>query len=205
MAPAPETREPATRDAARTRRTILDVAARLFTERGPAVSIAQIASEAAVSKGGLLHHFGSREGLILALVDDATVRFREEVQALLDLSENRPGKMLRAYVRALCGGSQVAMMLFADVMLWTVLSSAPGVEEIARRDADFWDHVLHEDGLAADRVMVVRRAAEGVAAAAWSESPAGDVSAEAITQLQQARNVLLQLTEDTHPLTRTEV
>lgn len=197
MDPAPENREPTTRDAARTRRIVLDAAARLFSERGPAVSIAQIASEAAVSKGGLLHHFGSRDGLILALVDDVTNRFRDEVQGLLDLSENRPGKMLRAYVRALCGGSPIAMTLFADSMLWTAISNTPGVREIDRDDSEYWDRTLHEDGLAPDRVMVVRRAAEGLAAAAWGETP---TSREVGEQLLRDMAVLLQLTEDTRPL-----
>lgn len=200
MAPAPETREPTTRDAARTRRAVLDAAARLFSERGPAVSIAQIASEAAVSKGGLLHHFGSRDGLVIALVEDACSRFRDEVQALLDLSENRPGKMLRAYVRALCGGSPTAMTLFADSMLWTAISSTPGVEEIDREDSAYWDRTLHEDGLPPDRVMVVRRAAEGLAVAAWGETVSTVGPREMIEQLRGDRDLLLQLTEDTRPL-----
>lgn len=51
-----------------TRETILDAALRLFTEKGPAVRLEDIADEAGVSRQTLYVHFGSRTGLLLGLV-----------------------------------------------------------------------------------------------------------------------------------------
>lgn len=158
------------------------------------MSIAQIAAAAGVSKGGLLHHFGSRDGLVLALAEDINTRFRDEVHTFLDLSENRPGKMLRAYVRALCGGSTAAMSLFTYTLLWPALARVPEVVGIIRDDDAYWERTLLEDGLHPQRVLVVRRAAEGVAAAAGTDSPAAQ------DEVHVARDLLLRLTEDSQPL-----
>jgi AcrR family transcriptional regulator len=51
-----------------TRERILDAAIGLFAERGPEITLEAIAAEAAVSRQTVYVHFGSRTGLILALV-----------------------------------------------------------------------------------------------------------------------------------------
>jgi AcrR family transcriptional regulator len=59
-------------DAARNRRRVLEAAARLFADQGPeAVSMDAVAAAAGVGKGTLYRRFGDREGLLLALLDDA--------------------------------------------------------------------------------------------------------------------------------------
>ena len=58
------------RDSIRTRRALLDTAARLVAERGAGISLDLIAQSAGVSKGGLLHHFRSREALFVGLVEE---------------------------------------------------------------------------------------------------------------------------------------
>ena len=59
-------------DAARNRAKILDVAGRLFAERGVAtVTMDEIAAEAGVGKGTLFRRFGDRAGLALALLEES--------------------------------------------------------------------------------------------------------------------------------------
>lgn len=53
---------------ARTRAEILDSAWDLISDRGAEVSLAEIAKEAGISRQSVYDHFGSRGGLILALV-----------------------------------------------------------------------------------------------------------------------------------------
>ncbi len=63
---------------ARTSRAILDAASRLFFERGlQRTTIDEIAEAAGVSVGSVYVHFGSKEGLYLALVEHA-VELSEE-------------------------------------------------------------------------------------------------------------------------------
>ncbi len=51
-----------------TREAILDAAVRLFSERGERVRLEDVAREAGVSRQTVYLHFGSRPGLLLALV-----------------------------------------------------------------------------------------------------------------------------------------
>ena len=181
------------RSSEKTRRAILDVAARQVAQHGLAVSLSKIAAAAGVSKGGLLHHFPSREDLIRALGKDCIEMLRTEVQGFIDLSENRPGKMLRAYVRALCGGSRAAMVYFADSSNWFALIDVPEIKQAVTENARWWDEQFLADGLALERIQLVRRAAEGVAAAhVWGEADDGEVG--------RLRDLLLALTEQSVPL-----
>ena len=66
----------------RTRRAILDTAAKLATQEGlEPLSIGRLADEIGMSKSGLFAHFGSKEELQLATVDHAAALFVEEVIA----------------------------------------------------------------------------------------------------------------------------
>lgn len=186
---------PQTRNAERTRRAVLDAATQVIMDKGPAVTVAQVAAAAGVSKSGLLHHFGNRDQLVVAVVEDAHERLRESVAQHLDLSENYPGKMLRAYVRALCASSADALAApdATATAMWGGLHGIPGVAEVTRQQGAWWTEQFALDGLSRERIQIVRRAAEGLVLAALSgeEDEAG---------LATARDLLLQLaTEGTFP------
>ena len=67
-------------DGERTRRAILDVAARLATVEGlDGVSLGRLAQDTGMSKSGLFAHFGSKEELQLATIAAAEEVFRAEV------------------------------------------------------------------------------------------------------------------------------
>lgn len=70
---------------ARTRRDLLEAAARVYGERGlSGASLEQVASEAGYTKGAVYANFASRDELLLALLDD---RFAERLAALDELLE----------------------------------------------------------------------------------------------------------------------
>ena len=72
------------RDAVRTRALLLAAAGRCIATRGASVSLDVIAREAGVSKGGLLHHFPTREDLLLALMQDLLDQFTAAVDRELE-------------------------------------------------------------------------------------------------------------------------
>ncbi|MFE6914009.1 TetR/AcrR family transcriptional regulator [Streptomyces rubiginosohelvolus] len=177
-----------TRNAERTKRAVLDAAVQVILDKGAAVTLAQVAAAAGVSKSGLIHHFGSRDQLVVALVEDTNERFRETVRSHLDLSENYPGKMLRAYVRALCAGSAEAATArdFTSAPMWGGLYTIPAVVPVMEENAAWWDEQLALDGISPERIMIVRRAAEGIAMAAiYGEQDGRSIST--------ARDLLLEL------------
>lgn len=177
------------RNAERTRNLVLDTATQMLFERGPAVTLTAVAEEAGVSKGGLLHHFRTRESLLLAVLQQANERFRTDVFSRVDLSENTPGKLLRAYVRTLCTGEPRTLSLFAASSFWAGLHGIAGVDEIADAENARWTAELCADGLDAELVRIIRRAAEGLAAAAaYGE--------ETVPHLQSAGRRLIAMTHE---------
>jgi len=72
-------------DGERSRRTILDTAAKLATVEGlEGLSIGRLADHIGMSKSGLYAHFGSKEELQLAAIETASVIFEAEVMAPAD-------------------------------------------------------------------------------------------------------------------------
>lgn len=68
-------------DAARNRAAILRAAERLLVEHGPdRVSLEQVAQAAGVGKGTVFHRFGSRSGLMRALLEDRVRRLTEGIE-----------------------------------------------------------------------------------------------------------------------------
>lgn len=103
-------------------RQLLDVAEKLFTERGyEAVSIEDIARAAGVSRPIVYHHYGSREGVFLACVARAR---REFERSLLD-RVSAAGEDLTEVFRA--GGEAYFDLIEDDpqrfVLLFTASSS----------------------------------------------------------------------------------
>jgi AcrR family transcriptional regulator len=69
-------------DGLRSRRTILDAAARLATVEGlEGLSIGRLADHIGMSKSGLYAHFGSKEELQLATIETAAEIFNDDVVA----------------------------------------------------------------------------------------------------------------------------
>ena len=67
---SPNPPSPERSDAARNRRALLDATAELVAESGPtALTIQDVAQRAGVGKGTVFRRFGSRAGLMLALLD----------------------------------------------------------------------------------------------------------------------------------------
>lgn len=75
---------PRRRDAEQARAAILEAARRLFAERDiSAVSIRDIARAASISHGLVQHHFGTRERLIAAIVQDEIDEFAARPRAIV--------------------------------------------------------------------------------------------------------------------------
>lgn len=185
-----------TRNTSRTRRAILDATTRILADEGAGASLASIAAEAGVSKGGLLHHFHSREELFEAVAADSLERFREKVRDNVDLSENQPGKLVRAYVRTALADVEGPDSEFTDYWtIWEALHGMPQVAELARLDAARWDHDLAEDGLHPDRIALARFTVDGLATLLVQSSDA------ALGHLTRVRALLLRLVDPDVPFT----
>lgn len=159
------TEQVVTRDKERTRRAILEAAEQMFTEHGSKASLAAVAKSAGVTQSGLRHHFPSRESLLYGVIEHGIERLWTEIHTHVDLSENKPGKFLRGYIRALTGENDTFAQLLDPTALYAALGHPSGIEELCRRDAERWTAALTADGLPKARVLVIQHAAEGLAVA----------------------------------------
>jgi AcrR family transcriptional regulator len=72
---------------ARTRSRLLDAAGRVYSRRGfDAATLDEVAEEAGFTKGAVYDHFGSKERLLFALLDEHLVSQIEEQMTLFDSS-----------------------------------------------------------------------------------------------------------------------
>jgi AcrR family transcriptional regulator len=94
----PPRAEPRTYDAERSMADILKVATREFAEKGLAgARVDAIAAATATSKRMIYYHFGSKEGLYLAVLEAAYARIRA-IEADLHLEDLAPEDALRKLV-----------------------------------------------------------------------------------------------------------
>ena len=78
-------------------------AALLIATRDGAASLTldAVAKEAAISKGGLMHHFPSKDALVLALVEKLVFEFEGMVLARADMDPEPIGRYVRAFMDAM--------------------------------------------------------------------------------------------------------
>lgn len=83
------------------RRTLLDSAFKIAREQGLNSLTLQATAEAAgVSKGGLLHHFPSKQALMEGLIEDIIEKFDHEIDEYISQDSNSYGSFTRAYIMA---------------------------------------------------------------------------------------------------------
>ena len=83
------------------RRALLDQAARITLEQGLSkVTFQAVADAVGVTKGGVMHHFATKNALVLEVFYDAMAKFEAEVDAAMAKDPIRYGTFTRAYIDA---------------------------------------------------------------------------------------------------------
>ncbi|MBB2921270.1 TetR/AcrR family transcriptional regulator [Cellulomonas cellasea] len=152
------------RGAGDTQRLVLEAASEVFRTRGTGATLDDVAQQAGVSKGGLVYHFPSKDALVQALVGAMLEEFRAAVHACLDPDDDRPGRLVRAYVRASLSAPDTGEAREASALI-AQLITAPAVADVARADVVRWKDDFAADGLPADVVTLVVSAADGASVA----------------------------------------
>jgi len=169
------------------RRALLDAAARLALHHGLAgLSIQAVADAAGVTKGGLFHHFPSRDTLLDGLIADLVRRLDDEIDALMANDPQPHGAFTRAYVNSALAGNEFA---FGSDM--AALSMAMTTEPRLRPFWATWQQqrlARHRDTDDTPLLEIVRFATDG----AWFYGAAGAEGASA--QLAPLRERLLAMT-----------
>lgn len=84
------------------RRTLLECAQKIALERGLAGLTLQLVADAAgITKGGLFHHFSSREALLKGMYEDIAGKLDIQIDRLIATDDDEWGCFTRAYLAAL--------------------------------------------------------------------------------------------------------
>ncbi|QGG89667.1 TetR family transcriptional regulator [Agrobacterium sp. MA01] len=154
------------------RRALLDCAAQIAAEQGAsAITIQAVAERAGVTKGGLLHHFDSKQALLAAVFEDLLDKMDQEIDRTLADDPASRGRFTRAYVRA-CFSDR----LLGDRSLWGALSVAIVSEPALRALWSAWldgRMARHAETDGDPRLVAVRLAADGVWLADMMEKAGG--------------------------------
>ncbi|WP_328314686.1 TetR/AcrR family transcriptional regulator [Streptomyces sp. NBC_00442] len=140
--------------AIRTRRSILEAAAKVFEERGyQAATISEILNEAGVTKGALYFHFQSKEHLALGLLDEQdeglTVPFRpckiQEVVDVIVLFTHRlqTSQMVRASVHLTLDQQASGLDRTGPFLAWGEMMR--GLLHEARQQGELLPHVVTDE------------------------------------------------------------
>ena len=132
----PDSQPPLTRD------RILDAAQTiLLRDGGDRLTIASVAKEARISKGGLFYHFASKQELVEGLIE----RYTREFDLLLESAGDSPGSAIDTYIRS-AGRSDGPASRGVIAMLAAVIVDSEALG-LLRQKYDHWNERLHADGI----------------------------------------------------------
>jgi AcrR family transcriptional regulator len=143
------------------RKQVLDAAERLLLTKGvDGLRLDAVAAVAGVSKGGLLHHFNTKQ----ALIDGVLSRRVEEFDAVLPEPGNPPGAFTRAWLEAAVPEVEPETGSARDqvsVLLLSAVGGGPASMGILRERYEAWQEMLTADGIDPVVATLVRVAADG--------------------------------------------
>jgi AcrR family transcriptional regulator len=174
-----------------TRRSVLAAAAEIVVREGASkLTLDAVAERCGLSKGGILHHFSTKDSLISAMIEDCARQFEADLQRNMQ-GESGPGSFARAFLRA-CLDRDGIVTRTLKVSAGIVAAVAINAQLLAplRSRYDEWIARLEDDGIDPAIAELVRSAADGL----WL----GDVLELGHTSAALRQRVFAKLIELTH-------
>jgi len=148
---------------AATRRSVLVAAAEIVVRDGASkLTLDAVAERCDLSKGGLLHHFSTKDSLIAAMIEDVAGQFESDLQRNMQ-GEHGPGSFARAFLRA-CVDREGIVKRTIKVSAGIVAAVAINAQLLAplRKRYGEWSARLEDDGIDPAIAELVRSAADGL-------------------------------------------
>jgi AcrR family transcriptional regulator len=142
------------------REAILRAALELVREHGAhALTLDAVARHAGVSKGGLIHHFNTKEALVRGVIDASTAALHRQIESAYHASPDRsPGSFTRVYVETTLRHASEGYLL----PLFELVARDPGMAGTLA-DHNAWCHKrLENDDIDPVLAHVIASAADGL-------------------------------------------
>ncbi len=152
-----------TRNPQLTRQKIIKVTHRILRDGGHYTnfSLDKVAQEAGISKGGLMHHFTSKEALLYAVAQDTVDRFEADYEAQLAQEiVDKPGRKIRAYINTVLADSESTSPNSNPILL----SFLRATDDNPTTDTRFtyWQKIIEDDDLDIVTASIIRLAVDGL-------------------------------------------
>lgn len=145
--------------AALTREKLLDAAVCVLQAQGAQhMTLSAVAAQAEVSKGGLLHHFPSKDALIEGVLRYLHGLFNATAQQFYDSDPHPTGRWSRAYAQAAFAAYDLPLHVL--VPLFVYVNQSEQLRAIVSEDVAFWEARLLNDGISPERATIVRMTAD---------------------------------------------
>src|SRR5437867_463799 len=132
MAPRTYTQDKRAEASRQTRDRILEATLELYRVRGVAdTTLTAVAEKADVSRGTILHHFGSGDGLLGAVLDQVVEALELPDERIFEGVRGRDAR-IRAFVDA------VVLFNERSVLWWTMFEGEMQRPELQKREAYYW-------------------------------------------------------------------
>lgn len=148
-----------------TRSRLLDAAEAIVADRGVgALTLDAVAAAAGVSKGGLLHHYRSKEALLVAIVARLAAEMRTIFDGLVAAMPPGPGRAARAAIAWALHSppEREARDLRIAAALLAAHAHHPALIDPIRAEHARIRAILAEDGLPPGHALAVQVAADGL-------------------------------------------
>lgn len=147
------------------RERILAAAESIIVKKGvQSLTFDEVADQTGLSKGGILHHFSSKDALIRTMVEQFVERFETGLDDLERTDDASGGSYTRAYIRATLGeatstGAQYDRL---GAAITAALHSFPELLMIVREQNMRCQTGVENDGLDPVLATIIRLATEGL-------------------------------------------
>lgn len=144
-----------------TRRKILEATHKLLREGGylTRFSLDAVAKEAGVSKGGLMHHFASKDALLQAAARDAIDKFEARMEQEVVAKKQQAGGFTRSYVNVVLGKDGMNATELSPILLNYMRLAG---KDLAESRFQHWQERTDADGIDVDLATIVRLAVDGL-------------------------------------------
>ncbi|MEM7345322.1 MAG: TetR/AcrR family transcriptional regulator [Chloroflexota bacterium] len=142
------------------RRNIIEAAKSILRQGGifTKFSLEKVARQAGVSKGGLMHHFPSKDALLCGVSESIIDEFETVLKQNLDEQDSSAGHFTRAYIKAALDSEHDTQAISPVLLAF--------YQAIDKSDADtrfnYWQKQTITDGLSIERATIIRLAVDGL-------------------------------------------
>ena len=138
----------------------MEAALRVLMESGAqALTLDAVAKVAGVSKGGLIHHFNTKEALVRGVINSATQALHDQIESEYEASTDRsPGSFTRSYIETTLRHAEEGFLL----PLFELAAGDPTLA-VAMGEHNAWCHKRFEnDGIDPVLAHVLASASDGL-------------------------------------------